>query len=70
MTNAEFAQRDPEFRAACERAGVEPTKRRAARWRKGTGYVYGYRIGGPQEFAPPLIFLDKRDGQVLTQTAK
>lgn len=48
MTNAEFAQSDPEFRAACERAGVEPNKRRAAKWKLRRGYVYGFRVGGPQ----------------------
>jgi len=68
MTNQEFADSDYEFRAACERAGVTPNKRRAARWRAGTGYVYGYRVGGPNyKDVPHLEYLQR---EVLTPAAK
>ena len=39
MTNAQYSQ-TPAFIQACERAGVKPTKRQAAKFRKGRGRAY------------------------------
>jgi len=40
QTNALFAQENKEFRAACEEAGVAPSKRQASRWRMGEGVAF------------------------------
>lgn len=39
LTNAEFARTDARFRLACAALGVEPTKRAAAKYRRGIGPV-------------------------------
>lgn len=39
----EFANEDGVFRAACERAGVQPTKRQASKWRNGRGAAFSHR---------------------------
>jgi len=38
--NRHFAKHNEQFRAACERAGVEPTKRQASKWRMKRGLAY------------------------------
>lgn len=43
VTNKEFAENNAEFRAACDRAGVQPTKRQAARYRQKRGQAYSAR---------------------------
>ena len=42
MTNREFADKDQNFKDACENARCEPTSRQAAKFRnkKGTAYMY------------------------------
>jgi hypothetical protein len=46
---AAFAAKDPTFRAACEQAGIPPTKRQARRWRQGRGLAYTTSArGGPK----------------------
>ncbi len=45
MTHGDFA-RDATFRAACKAAGVEPTKRQAAKFRRGEGRAYAARRQG------------------------
>lgn len=40
MTNKEFAKTNQQFISACQKAGVEPTKRQAAKWRRKTGIAY------------------------------
>jgi hypothetical protein len=45
MTNTEFAEKDREFRAACERAGIPPSKRQASKWRLGFGKAWDNRNG-------------------------
>ncbi len=67
ITNQQFADTDIEFIEACARAGVQPNKRRAARWRSRTGYVYGYRVGGPNCNDRPYEFLERR---LLTAVVK
>jgi hypothetical protein len=62
ICNQEFADTNLEFREACGRAGVVPSKRRAAKWRLGTGYVYGFRIGGPQG---PAAIASKKEEQLV-----
>ncbi len=37
VTNREFAEKNAEFRAACEAMGLEPTGRQAGKWRRGEG---------------------------------
>ena len=37
MTNREFAEKNVEFRAACEAAGIPATSRQAGKWRRGEG---------------------------------
>jgi len=37
QTNRDFAEKNGTFIAACGEAGVEPTKRQAAKYRKGRG---------------------------------
>lgn len=39
-SNRNFAEFNKEFRLACEKAGVKPTKRQAARFRKARGRAY------------------------------
>ena len=39
-SNRNFAEFNKEFRLACDRAGVKPTKRQAAKWRQARGQAY------------------------------
>lgn len=41
--NGPFAASDEHFRAACERAGVQPTARQASKYRSGRGRAYQHR---------------------------
>ena len=41
--NAMFAKLNDKFRAACEKAGVQPTRRQAAKWNKGFGSAWKNR---------------------------
>lgn len=45
MTHAEFAKKDAVFIAACERAGIKPTRRQAMKFRRGLGAAYAKRKG-------------------------
>ena len=38
--NKEFSNEDQAFRAACEKAGVEPTSRQASKWRRKFGAAW------------------------------
>lgn len=40
MTNKDFAKQDIKFITACEKSGVEPTKRQASKFRSGKGKAY------------------------------
>jgi hypothetical protein len=40
MTNREAAKYDQEFRAACERAGVFPSRNQFRKWKFGRGIAY------------------------------
>ena len=40
MTNKEFAATNKDFRRACETLNVEPTAKRAGKFRKGTGIIW------------------------------
>ena len=40
VSNRQFAEQDNGFRAKCERAGVEPTKRQASRFRNKKGAAF------------------------------
>ena len=40
MTNAEFAQSDKAFQEACKRAGLQPTRRQASKWRLKDGLAW------------------------------
>ena len=42
-THAEFAKTNKDFQTACERAGVQPTKRQAAKFRRKEGRAYANR---------------------------
>ena len=44
QTNKEFAQENKDFRDACQRAGIEATKRQASRFRRKKGKAYTYKI--------------------------
>jgi hypothetical protein len=46
-SNRDFAASDPQFRAACERAGVSPTRRQASRWRRKRGSAWALRNEAP-----------------------
>jgi hypothetical protein len=39
-SNAQYAQTSEMFRAACDEAGVQPTKRQASKFRRGIGAAY------------------------------
>ena len=43
QTHREFATADTAFRAACERASVEPTRRQASKFRNKRGRAYAAR---------------------------
>ena len=43
MTNKEFAQKDSGFHTACEKAGIEATKRQASKFRNQKGKAYKNR---------------------------
>lgn len=38
--NALFAKLNTKFQQCCERAGVEPTRRQASKWRRGFGRAW------------------------------
>jgi len=40
MTNKEFFVKDQAFIAACEKAGINPTKRQASKWRNHKGLAW------------------------------
>lgn len=44
LPHAKFAQQDANFIQACEAAGVKPTKRQAAKFRRGRGSAYAHRL--------------------------
>lgn len=46
MNNRDFASSVKKFRSACDRAGVSPTKRQAAKWRRKKGAAYSKVNGG------------------------
>jgi len=46
VTNREFAKDDVSFNTCCERAGLEPTKRQASKWRRGKGKAYSFLSAG------------------------
>jgi hypothetical protein len=37
ITNYEYSTRDFDFKQACSKAGIEPTKRQASKYRRGKG---------------------------------
>ena len=41
--NREFAKTDEQFKAACEKAGVQPTPRQASKYRRKMGRAYNAR---------------------------
>ncbi len=43
MTNREYAKKDSQFHIACEKAGTEPTKRQASKFRNQKGSAYKNR---------------------------
>ena len=43
MTAREAAQRDPEFIAACRKAGIPNTREEFRKWRGGHGLAYQHR---------------------------
>ena len=45
-THREFAQTNEQFQQACSLAGVQPTKRQAAKWRTGRGLAFQKRNTG------------------------
>lgn len=40
LTNKAFASQIKSFNTACQKAGIEPTKRQAAKWRNRKGKAY------------------------------
>lgn len=42
FTNRMFAEKSPEFRAACTSVGLSPTKRQASKWRHRRGAAYHF----------------------------
>lgn len=42
-THADFAKDNKQFKEACERANVKPTKRQASKFRRGFGLAYKNR---------------------------
>lgn len=45
LTNQQFADSNEEFRQACERAGIQPTKRQASKFKLKFGRAYECRNG-------------------------
>jgi len=45
MTNAKFAETDQDFRKACEKADIKPTRRQASRWRRKKGLAWRVATG-------------------------
>jgi len=43
VTNKEFAKNDAAFKAACEKAGINPTSRQASKWRNKSGAAWNAR---------------------------
>lgn len=41
-TNKEYAKDNKEFKDACEKVGVEPTKRQASKWRMNKGKAFNF----------------------------
>lgn len=41
LSNREFSAQIKSFNTACVKAGIEPTKRQAAKWRLKKGKAYG-----------------------------
>lgn len=46
LTNEVFAATNPEFREACEKAGIQPTGRQAGKFRRKVGKAYKRTQGG------------------------
>ena len=44
-TNGQFAQSNKEFQEACKRAGIQPTRRQASKWRCKDGLAWQHRNG-------------------------
>ena len=40
MSHRHFAETNKEFQAACAKAGVQPSRRQAAKWRRKEGSAY------------------------------
>ncbi|MFA7287264.1 MAG: hypothetical protein WC055_00130 [Melioribacteraceae bacterium] len=40
MNNKTFSNTVKSFQAACEKAGIKPTKRQASKWRNKTGMAF------------------------------
>ena len=59
VNNRTFAATNAEFRAACERAGIQPTQRQASKWRLGFGKAWENRHHQPEI-----------DAEMLTAAAK
>jgi hypothetical protein len=53
VTNREFAMADGLFRAACARAGVEPTRRQASKFRRHVGRAWAARTPSLTEKPTP-----------------
>jgi len=49
MTNRELAQYDPAFRAACEMAGVHPSRQQFRKWKHGRGAAFIGQNGSRRE---------------------
>lgn len=45
LKNREFAQEVKIFNQYCQKAGIEPTKRQAGKWRKKRGMAYLMKAG-------------------------
>jgi predicted HicB family RNase H-like nuclease len=45
ILNREFAKSDENFIKACEKAGVQPTRRQASKFRRGFGLAFKHRKG-------------------------
>ena len=43
ITNKQFALKNDWFRAACVKAGIEPTTRQASKWRLKKGKAYAFK---------------------------
>lgn len=43
ITNVKFSKMDETFKVSCERAGIEPTRRQASKFRNKKGLAYKFR---------------------------